>query len=70
MCIFGSYPEKTGRNQLITVTRETCGGKHKEIEITEMDFRKHGAVACVNGEFIQSIVLTPPPQAFLKFEKK
>ncbi len=70
LCTFGSYPEKTSRNQLITVTTGTRGGEHKEIEITEMDFRKHCAVACVNGEFIQSIFRTPPPQALLKFEKK
>ncbi len=51
MCIFGSHPEKTNHCQLETVTKGTRAREHEEIEIAELNFRQHCAVACVNGEF-------------------
>ncbi len=57
MCIFGTHPEKPGRSQLVTVTKGIRVGTHEEVEIAELGFRHHCAVACVNGEFVLSVFL-------------
>ncbi len=55
MCIFGSHPENPRRCRLVTVTKGKRAGTHEELEIAELGFRQHCAVACVNGEFDESL---------------
>ncbi len=54
MCIFGSHPENPRRCRLVTVTKGKRAGTHEEVEIAELGFRQHCAVACINGEFDES----------------
>ncbi len=55
MCIVGSHAEKTNLCRLVTVTKGKWAREHEEAEIAELNFRQFYAVACVNGEFDQSL---------------